>query len=224
MAYDLEIKRRAIELRKKGYSIKEVASCIGVAKSTSSIWLSDIILDEKAKNRLRKRNLIGQYNARKTRESKRLVFEQELDKKASFILSKINLNDSTRKLLCALLFWAEGSKDTSRISFINSDPVMIKSFITLLRSSFDVKENKFRGLVHIHEYHNDSHVKIFWSKVSGIPLSQFSKSYRKPHSKKRKRANYMGSFRINYYDFQVAKELRSIYNTFAKEINRRGVG
>jgi len=37
-------RNRAIELRKKGESIKVIAKKIGVSKSSTSIWCRDIIL------------------------------------------------------------------------------------------------------------------------------------------------------------------------------------
>ncbi len=92
---------------------------------------------------------------------------------------------------------------------------MIATFMLSLRKSFQVNEHKFRALVHIHEYHNEEQVKQFWSKISRISLSQFSKSYLKPHTKKRIRPDYRGSLRIRYYDAKIALELRSIYNTLA---------
>ena len=73
------------------------------------------------------------------------------------------------KLLASFLLWTEGSKSArSYISFINSDPLMIRTFLTLLRKSFSLNESKFRALMHLHEYHKEQQQMIFWSKVANI--------------------------------------------------------
>lgn len=218
MSYSLDIKERAIILRQKGYSIKEIAEKLKISKSTSSYWLSSIKLNKKAQNRLEKRKILGQYKALATFKNKRKELIKEYNLEAINALSKINLNNNTFKLLCSFLFWAEGSKNTSYLSFINSDPVMITTFIKLLRLAYPLKEEKFRALVHIHEYHNETKIKDYWSKITKIPLTQFSKSYQKPHTKKRIREGYQGSLRIRYYDSKIALELRSIYNMLAAKL------
>lgn len=95
---------------------------------------------------------------------------------------------------------------------------MVKTFLKLLRSTFILDEKKFRALVHIHEYHNEKEIKAFWSKVTGIPLTQFNKSYLKTHTKKIIRKNYKGTISIRYYDYKIALELSFIYNIFAKKL------
>jgi orotate phosphoribosyltransferase-like protein len=49
----LEIKRKAIALRKRGYSVKEIAEKLHIAKSTSSLWVREIKLNKKAQQRLK---------------------------------------------------------------------------------------------------------------------------------------------------------------------------
>ena len=216
MAYPIKIRDRANKLRKKGYSIKEISEILKIAKSTSSYWVSTIKLNKKAQARLKKRNILGQYKsieiARKKRQKRKAYFNRV----ALSSLNNINLNKSLYKLLCSFLFWTEGGKSTdSYVFFINSDQKMVAMFLKLLRSSFRVDEKKLRAMVQIHEYHNEKQILDYWSKITKIPLAQFSKSYKKPHTGKRIRENYSGSIRIRYYDYKIALELRSFYNTFA---------
>lgn len=70
----------------------------------------------------------------------------------------IDYSPEIQKLLCAVLFWAEGSKNGT-IKFTNSDPKMISVFLKLFRATFEIDEKKLRAIVHIHEYHNDSEIK-----------------------------------------------------------------
>ena len=216
MAYSIKVRLRALELRKIGYSIKEISDILKIAKSTSSHWLSHIKLNRKAQLRLKERKILGQYRAMLTSKIKRDKLKENLKLEAETSLKTVKLNTSLFKLLCSFLFWTEGGKSTdSYVYFINSDPKMVSMFLRLLRSSFPIDERKLRAMVHIHSYHNERAVLKFWSELTKIPLNKFSKSYKKPNTGKRLREGYMGSLRIRYYDFKIALELRSFYNTFA---------
>lgn len=140
--------------------------------------------------------------------------------KSSKALLKLNNSIILFKLLASFLFWTEGGKSTDGyVFFINSDPKMFSLFVYLLRHSFNIDESKFRAMIHIHEYHNNKQLH-FWSSLTDIPINQFSKSYLKPHTGKRKRQNYQGCIRIRirYYDHKIALELRSLYNTFVNKL------
>jgi len=216
MAYSLNIRENASGLRKQGYSIKEISENLNIAKSTASLWVSSIQLDDLAQNRLRERKILGQYRAINTAKIKKEKLRAIYRKKALKSLKKICLNKELYKLLCSFLFWTEGGKSTdSYVYFINSDPKMVETFLILLQSAFKLDERKLRAMAQLHEYHNERDTLKYWSKLTNIPLKKFSKTYKKPHTGKRIREGYQGSLRIRYYDYKIALELRSFYNTFA---------
>lgn len=217
MPYPIELKNQAIFLRKKGFSLKEVAEKFGIAKSTASVWLQNVNLNQKAQGRLKKRRILGQYKSRFIKKIQRENLIKTYRLQAYQEISKIHFNKNTYKLLCSFLYWCEGAKlNSTHIRFINSDPKMIKTFLKLLRISFQLDEKKFRALIHLHDYHNEKKQKKFWSKITEIPLKQFNKSYHKPNTKKRIRDNYPGCLAIYYYDHKIAKELAALYNSFAE--------
>lgn len=216
MAYQIEVKEKAVYLRKQGYSIKEIAKILNIAKGTSSMWLSDILLSSKAQERLKKRRILGQYKSMDIAHKKREIQQLILTNKAKKLLSKVLITPEICKLCCALLFWCEGEKNTSLVKFTNSDPSLIKLFLNLLRKGFDIEESKLRILMHLHEYHIEKKQKNFWKKITKIPLKQFHRSYLKPHTSKRKHLNYPGCVSVSYYDAKVAKELATIYNVFVQ--------
>lgn len=88
----------------------------------------------------------------------------------------------------------------------------------MFRIAFDVEEGKFRALIHVHDYHNESEIKEYWSSITNIPLKQFHKSYLKQNTKIRLRENYRGTISIRYQDALIALELRTVYNTFARTV------
>ncbi len=67
MAHPTKVKDKAVGLRKKGYSYKEISSSLKIAKSTASTWLKTTKLSKKAILRLKKRKILGQYKSLLTR-------------------------------------------------------------------------------------------------------------------------------------------------------------
>lgn len=216
MSYALNIRATAASLRKKGYSIKEIAKQVGISVSTSSAWCSSIKIDYRAKQILETKKLQSLILANSVLNQKRDKIHILRNKQAAIDISSIQFSQPLCKILCAIFIWTEGGKSEKyRVAFTNSDPVMIKTFLVLFRRAFHIEEKKLRGLIHVHEYHNENTTRTFWSKITQIPEKQFTKSYCKPHTGKRIRDRYMGSMHLTYYDSNIAHELRAIYNTFA---------
>lgn len=215
-----DIKYDAIKLRKKGYSLFEISTKLDIAKSTSSLWLKDIKLNNHAKARIEKRRFLARSKAMETINKKIENRKSELNISAGEIISRLNISvDPTlSKVFCSLLYWGEGNKTGHRVAFVNSDPIMIATFAKLFRQSFPLDESKLRGLVHIHEYHNETEIKNYWSKITNIPLSQFTKSYLKPHTGKTIKPGYKGTCRISYSDTRIVDELKAVYNELAKSL------
>ncbi|MBI3985013.1 MAG: hypothetical protein HY344_03690 [Candidatus Levybacteria bacterium] len=214
MSHSFELKTKAELLRKKGFSLKEISDNLKISKSTASIWLSSIELSKKAQDRLEKNRILGPYKAmlikKKFREEqKELAFGKAYDE-----IKNIPISRELFKLYSALLWWCEGNKETSYIRFTNSDPTMIQNFLYVLRSGFNLDESKFRGLLHLHQYHDEKTQQEYWSNITNIPLRQFNSSFRKANTGKRKKLGYPGCIAICYYDAKIAKELEAIYNAF----------
>ncbi len=204
-------KKKAIALRKQGYSFREISDQLGIAKSTTSLWLRDVKLSRKAQKRIRDLGVNGRKKAVETNKAKRVAEDVEIARKVEeYFTSRSQRIDS--RIACALLYWGEGSKynGNASVSFINADPVMIKYFLRVFRDSFDLDEKKFRALVHVHEYHNIEEQVRFWSAVTSIPVEQFHKSYQKKNSGKNKKENYQGCVSVTYSDIRIYKELMFI--------------
>ena len=218
MVHDMNLINEAKKLRGQAYSYGEIAKKLQIAKSTAHLWVKRVELDEKALKELERKRTLARLKGLKALKNIRELRKNQIKKLAIISVNKINLNRETKKLLCSFLYWGEGSKNTNSLTFTNSDPLMVKSFLTLLRSSFELEERKFRALVHIHEYHNEKKIKNYWSKVTNIPLSQFSKSYLKSHTGKNVKEGYKGTISISYYDYKIALELSFVYNWFAEKL------
>ena len=219
MSYSIEKKNEVLNLRAKGLSIKELAQGMGMSKATISAWVKGMVLDEHAQQRLRQRRILGHYRTIETKRKKRDLLLKSYDESAHKTLAHINTTKDLKKLFCSIFFWTEGGKHTdTHVYFMNSDPVMVETFLNLFRSAFEIDLRKMRALIHIHEYHDEAEIKEFWVSKTGIPLSQFTKSYLKPHTRIRIREGYKGCINVRYYDSRIALELRSLYNAFAEDI------
>lgn len=104
------------------------------------------------------------------------------------------------------------------MKFVNTDPALAKLYISLLRSTYSLDENRIRIHLHLHYYHRHREAIAFWSKLLGVPGSQFGKIYVKKRSVlKRFRKNYQGICSIKYFDSSVRRELLSLGQQIARK-------
>lgn len=217
-----QAKEKARRLRKRGFSIQEIANLLNVSKSSVSLWVRDIVLNRQALERLKKISDKARQKAVRTNKNKAEEELKETEQKIRLEIAKIKDSKELRKLLCSFLYWCEGGKEKSSVRFANSDPMMIKTFLYLFRSSFKVDEKKFRICLHLHEYHNEQKQKRFWSKVTNIPATQFLKIYKKSNTGKNKKKGYPGCVSIRYHDYKMAMKLRVVWEQMAKKYGRVG--
>jgi len=87
---------------------------------------------------------------------------------------------SEREFLVAgvALYAGEGSKGDGSVVFANSDPRMVVFFCSWLRYFFQIDESRLRVRLYLHQGLDLAGAIAFWSQLTGIPGSQFSKPYR----------------------------------------------
>ncbi len=182
-----ELKKDAIRLRQKGYSLKEISQELQISKSTASLWLRDVELDKAALGRLKTIVKAGQLKAAKNKKLRTQKVLRDFSDNAKTFINNITVDCDMGKVLCAVIYWCEGGKYDGFVQFTNSDPNLIAAFMNLLRKSFDIDEKKLRVCMHLHDYHNENKQKFFWGNITSIPAKQFMKSYRKPNTGRRSR-------------------------------------
>ncbi|HNP79293.1 MAG TPA: hypothetical protein PKI00_00370 [Candidatus Pacearchaeota archaeon] len=196
----LDLKLKARELRKKGLSIKKIKKKLNVSLSSVSVWVRDIKLNKKQLNKLYlnkktgnlKGSIIAAHNKIKEREKITKILNEQGRKDIG------RLNKRERFIAGIAIYAGEGGKTDRDISFVNSDPKMIKFMVNWFKDFCDISNDKLRGSLYIHDDLNENKAKSFWSKLSEIPLSQFTKSYIVKNNKNRlrkKKHNY-GIFKI----------------------------
>lgn len=206
------MKSEALNLRKQGYSLGEISLALGISKSTASLWLRGVSLGDEAVTRLKMREAKGRSHAHEVQKNKSAAEEKIL---RNTLIKEIEIIKSPfiARVLVSLLIWTEGTKSKqSYLTFVNSDPSMVSTYIYCLKLGFNASPDRFRALLHVHQYHDEALLKEYWSSITGIDVSQFNKSYRKANSGITIKDDYKGCISIRYYDARVAREVRMIYN------------
>lgn len=205
-----ETKDFAILLRNKGLTYGQIVSQLKVPKSTLFTWIGGIkrfskeAKLERAIHLKRIQALAGLANRKKRTD--RLG---EIQKRVSEEVSRYDVasTEYLRSLL-SMLYWAEGSKGRGKVSFANTDPVLSVLFVTLLRKSYEIDEEKFRVRLHLHYYHKIKETRKMWSELLKISESKFGKIYVKKRSKTKKfRQNFAGICFIGYYSESLRYEI-----------------
>jgi len=183
-------RQQAIALRKKGLSYNEILKRVSVAKSTLSLWLRDIGLAKRQKQRLTEKRQIAQIKAQQVCRDNRIKTTKEIK-----LLARKEIQKLSRKklwLIGVALYWAEGSKQketnvSQRVSLGNSDPNIIKIFLRWLMEICLVQKKDIHVRLYIHRTGNEKRALNYWSKVTKIPIKKFQKTVFKKHNVKTNR-------------------------------------
>lgn len=194
---------KAIELRKRGNSISEIAQKLNVSKSTASHWCKEISLTDKQLVQIAQRSAhnstLGLLKAAELKRRTRVQATIEAQ-----ILGKNDVGKLTKRDVCMVglgLYWGEGYKKGSQeMGFTNSDPSMICFYIKWLHTCYGIESKDLILRVSINSQHS-GRVKVVeehWAKICEVPLKQFTKtSLIKVHSKKHYNlSEHFGTLRI----------------------------
>ncbi len=110
-------------------------------------------------------------------EENELRFER---KPLSFkVKTNLSLKEEKLKTVGVAIYWGEGYKSgkSCGIDLANSDPEMIKAFLSFLRNICGIDESRLRILLYCYSNQNIVKLKKFWSGITKVPVSQFSKAY-----------------------------------------------
>lgn len=105
-------------------------------------------------------------------------------------------------------WWTEGTKAridkrwkntfNYSVEVTNTDHEIIKMFLKYLRERLDVRNEKFRLQLQIHEGDNQKDLEKFWEVETSIPRSQFNKTIVRPIGNKVGKSK--GTCKIRVYD------------------------
>lgn len=203
MKYLSSVIKKSRQLRKQGLSFYEISRILNVSNSTIRNWCFDLKID-------RHKALIINNKFRREKLKQMDLYS---------IPNLSGLTEDQTRFLVALLYGCEGAKypATNIVSFVNSDPNLIRVFIMLFRKSFDLDEKKFRVHLQIHQYHNIATLINYWSKLLNVPIEKFLKPTITSPRGKMRRQNYLGTCSLRYIDNKIQLRLLGIFENFCSQ-------
>ena len=166
---------QARSLRFQGYSIREICRLVPAAKGTISVWVRDISLSQEQLQRLDGNRARGRELARATRLRKREERIARYYREAEAEYER--LRHDPRFMFGLALYIGEGYKGVNpEIDFINWNyQVVLKALDFFLM--IGVPKSGIKCRITLHPAQNRVEAEAFWSRVLGIPPSQFTPTY-----------------------------------------------
>jgi hypothetical protein len=150
-------------LRSQGHSLPEISTALQIPKTTVFHHIRGVqVLPEFISEWAGKRG--GSKKKKLRREA--TAFEE-----GKLLIS--TLSDKEKLLFISALYWAEGSKRDFGLS--NTDPELIRTFISGLREIFKISEDRFRISIRIYEDLDKEKCLNYWSDIVSIPKEKFLK-------------------------------------------------
>jgi hypothetical protein len=197
-------KGKAIRLRKKGKTYAEILQEVPVAKSTLSVWFRNVQLSAPQVQLISAKKRASAGRGAAAQKKKRLRQTQALLTQGIEDVGKLSGRELW--LIGVALYWAEGSKQrvssvSTGLLFSNSDPAMLKVFLSWLRLlKVPDRDRVFELYVHTSRKDDVQEFQGWWERALDLPKGSFSRVYYKKGSVLTNRQNvadlYHGLIRI----------------------------
>jgi hypothetical protein len=164
----LEAQDKARALRHEHRTLQEIADILGVSKSSVSLWCRDIDVE------IRRRQPVARRpHAQHLAKLAEIAECDELGRRRLAVLSEQGF-----LAVGVALYAGEGAKRDGKVTFANTDARIVRLFCLWLRRFFTIHESRLRVRVYLHEGLDIDASEQYWSAVTAIPRSQFTKPYR----------------------------------------------
>ncbi len=188
---------KARELRKQGYSIKGIAKQLSVSQSSVSEWTRDIELTEDQREKLGQRYQLRPNDHFRKR---RIKYQEQgrIDAESGNLLH----------LKGCMLYWAEGTKVGSRVSFVNGDPNMVKLFVRFLIECLDVDREAIKiSIVAYEDLYNSEQIKQFWLSLLDLPDTSLANYKGKVPTKESTKKLGYGLCQVRVYKVEILQRI-----------------
>jgi hypothetical protein len=193
-----ELMKKAIAMRRKGLTYSAILEKVPVAKSTLALWFKSVKLSVPQYQKLTEAKRLSSIRGGMVKRQQRIKRSEEIISEAEKQIGKIS--EREKWLIGTVIYWAEGSKEKawvpgSGVCFINMDPYMVQTFLKWL-AFCKVKKKDIYFDLYIHENHKNrlEEIKIYWAKVTNLPVSNFVHVYWKKHKIATKRKNINSAY------------------------------
>lgn len=222
------LKSKAIQLRKRGYSIRTIEKQLKVPRSTLSGWFRNIELTKKQKEKLFSdwQNALVKARERavvwhNTQKRERLA---EAAQQARKILKNINMRDrNVIELALAMLYLGEGFKKTDVTGMGNTNPLILKTFVTLIKKCYGAKNDQLQCQLHLRADQNEKEIRNYWSSELNLPLQCFKFVYFDKRTVGSKTyPDYKGVCMVRWGNVAIQRKLINLSKDFCERIISMG--
>jgi hypothetical protein len=216
------LKQKAINLRKLGKSYNEINRFLHIPKSTLSSWFKIESFSQELRNKL-----VKQARFKQAANLKRLAkINKEKWIKIHNIYRQMAVEEFTdlkdRKQFVAGLvaYWGEGDKklQNSIVRISNSDPYLLKIFITFLFNYCSVDKLKIKAWILIYPDHKDTECLEYWSKILYIKKEQFLKTQIIIGKEKCRKSSY-GICTVQVYSREIKEKIVKWIELFSQTVD-----
>ncbi|MEK7133044.1 MAG: hypothetical protein AAB830_03265 [Patescibacteria group bacterium] len=177
----IKLREKARALRQGGESVGKIATTLHASKSTVSYWCRDISLsDKQIQNLVRRQNEGGSVGRLRAAERKRSIRIEAVQTESRHGAQAVGIMSQRDLFILGIaLYWGEGYKSgNEECGLTNSNPNIIRAFILWLKRAYSIPASDLILRVSINNLHHHriDVVEKYWSKVTGIPHSQFTKT------------------------------------------------
>lgn len=196
--------QKIITLRKKGFTIGEINTATGKSKSIISEYIRGVEVLPLYRDEWLSKRGGSVARARKQHEEAKMIVSKDIKK----------IGNIDKMLIAACLYWGEGTKKDFNIS--NSDPVLIRSFISCIEA-FGITKDRLRVTVRIYDDLNRQSAINYWAQIIGIPPARILNVNILVGKKKGKLQYGMCRVRVTKGGF-LLKMLKSIQQIIAENV------
>ncbi|MGW3957668.1 hypothetical protein ACWEKM_43905 [Streptomyces sp. NPDC004752] len=190
-----DLRDKARELRLQGRTYDQIQWELGCSKSSISLWVRDLPKPERPRSREEAAAI-----ARRGWEAKLGIRDEERQRTKDTARESVGDLSARELFLVGVgLYWAEGTKDKpyarrENVTFVNSDPGMIKVFLAWL-DLLGIERERHRYSVMIHESADVAGAEQYWAELIGADRTLFNKTTLKKHNPKTVRKNIGDDYR-----------------------------
>ena len=203
--------KKAVILRRKGYSYPEIIKKLHIAKSTLSFWMNSRLSEEEQKQIKKVTYATGREKIISQNKKRSLVIKKREYSEQKKYARRINKVSKKNLFWIGLgLYLAEGAKNIRyRAVFYNSDPALNVLMMRFFREICQVKEDKISIQMVLHEHISEEKARKYWSIVLKLPEKNF---FRASFAKSKASKGVRPINRLPYGTIQISASGKDIAN------------
>ena len=222
----IDDKRRAIELRRSGKSYRSIENELGIAKSTLSGWLKDVHLTQAQSKRLHQNWLEGLERARKMASQVHVTTKKNSinmhKREAKETVNSMKIDKNLLEIMLVGLYLGDGFKVNGRVGLGNSNPRIVKLFLTLIRVLYTINEDKIRVQIFARMDQKETELIQYWSDLLTVPMTQFHKTqFDKRTAESKTKSNYYGVCAVSVSNMELQRHILALGDQMVKYVNNR---